>query len=513
MNQTLLEQYVAVMSTNLLYQRNKDHWDFLLNSYMGGVEYQRGQYLTRYVNETDSEYNGRIAATHLENHAKSVISTYISFLFREEPDRDFNNNGMSFELEMFLRDADLDGRSFNAFMKEVAVWSSVFGHCWVLVTKPNVGAITLGEEQAAQVRPYVNLVTPLTVTDWNWHRKPNGQFELTYFKYIEESNDTFATIREWTKETIKTYIVNNRSRAVQEETEEINGLGKIPAVLAYNHRSPVRGIGVSDISDIAHAQMTIYNLTSEVEQSVRINGHPALVKTAGTEASAGAGAIVQMEDNLDPGLRPYILSVSTDINSIFNAIGHVTDAIDKMANTGSIRATESRRMSGVAQKQEFELLNAKLSEKADNLELTEEQIWQYWFEYQGQQWMGEINYPDGFNIADTSNEIDNLVKAKGASTDPAVARVVDEMLLEALGSEKERLPYQDINPIVGRTYPDGGAIPESLPPAYMPAVDSGYQDQNCANCEYYKASEGYCTKFDANVRAVYWCAKWEPMED
>ena len=55
MNQTLLEQYVEVMSTNLLYQRNQDHWEYLLNSYMGGVEYQRGQYLTRYVNESESD--------------------------------------------------------------------------------------------------------------------------------------------------------------------------------------------------------------------------------------------------------------------------------------------------------------------------------------------------------------------------------------------------------------------------------------------------------------------------
>ena len=55
MNQTLNEQYVAIMSTNLMYQRNRDHWDYLLNSYMGGVEYQRGQYLTRYVNETEKD--------------------------------------------------------------------------------------------------------------------------------------------------------------------------------------------------------------------------------------------------------------------------------------------------------------------------------------------------------------------------------------------------------------------------------------------------------------------------
>jgi hypothetical protein len=444
MNQTLNEQYVAIMSTNLMYQRNRDHWDYLLNSYMGGVEYQRGQYLTRYVNETEKEYAARIDATHLENHCKSVISTYVSFLFREEPEREFGTLTNDAALLAFLEDADMDGRSFDAFMKEVAVWSSVFGHAWVLIVKPNIGAITLGEEQAVGVRPYVNLVTPLTVTDWMWNRKPTGQFELTYFKYIEESNDTFATVREWTKDTITTTIVNNRDRIVKEQTIEVNGLGEIPAVLAYNHRSPVRGIGVSDISDIAMAQKTIYNLTSECEQSVRINGHPALAATAGTELSAGAGAVIRMEDNLDPGLRPFMLAVSTDINSIFTAINHVTESIDKMANTGSIRATESRRMSAVAQQQEFELLNAKLSEKADNIQLTEEQIWQWFCQYQGRVWDGEIEYPGSFNIRDTQAEVDQLVKAKQAATNPKVLDIIDGKIVELLGEDPEVLFATDM---------------------------------------------------------------------
>ena len=209
MNQTLLEQYVEVMSTNLLYQRNQDHWEYLLNSYMGGVEYQRGQYLTRYVNETEREYSARIAATHLENHCRSVISTYISFLFREAPTRDFDKNSESFELEMFLRDADMDGRSFDAFMKEVSVWASVFGHCWVLVVKPSVGAVTRSDESLLNVRPYVNLVTPLTVTDWNWNRKPNGEFELTYFKYIEESNGILQTYRRTSSTFLWTMLTRN----------------------------------------------------------------------------------------------------------------------------------------------------------------------------------------------------------------------------------------------------------------------------------------------------------------
>lgn len=437
MNQTMLQQYLDAVSTNMLYQRNQDNYEFLLYSYMGGEEYKRAAYLTRYINETDGEYAGRLNTTFVENHCKSVIQTYISFLFREHPDRDLGLLEYDTTVRDFLEDADLDGRSFDAFMKEVSIWASVFGHCWVMMAKPNVGAATLGEEQTLGVRPYVTLLTPLTVMDWEWKRDTMGRFTLNYLKYTEEVNDTFTTIKEWTPDTITTKVVNHEAKSVLSETIEPNGLGRIPAVLAYNHRSPVRGIGISDISDISMAQKFLYNLTSEVESSIRINGHPTLVKTVGSEASCGAGSIVTMEDNLDPGLKPYMLAVATDTTQIYNAINHTVEAIDKMANTGSIRSTEARRLSGVAQEQEFQLLNAKLSEKASNLALVEEQLWELWCQYQGKEWDGEIEYPSSFNIKDNMGEVQKLVQAKSAATDPRVLNVIDHELLEALDEDPE----------------------------------------------------------------------------
>lgn len=439
MNQTILEQYMQVISSNNLYQRNQRHWDFLLNSYMGGVEYQRAANLTKYVNETSDEYWARVSATHYENHPKSVISTYISFMFRTECQRDLGSLTTLPEVEDFLKDCDQDGRSFVNFMKEVSTWSSVFGHCWVMVVKPNVGADTLADERTLGARPYVSLLTPLTVFDWQWQRDPSGKYRLVYLKYAEEANDTFSTIKEWREDTITTYVVDHKNKAVKSIVEEVNGIGAIPAVLAYNHRSPVRGIGVSDITDIAQAAKFIYNLTSEVEQSVRINGHPALVKTPGTSAAAGAGAIIHMEDNLDPGLKPYMLSVTTDTNSIYSAINHTVTAIDKMANTGSIRGTEATRMSGVAQEQEFQLLNAKLSEKSDNLELTEEQIWRWFAVYLGREFDGVIEYPCSFNVRDRQAEIQQLKIAKETATDPRVIAEIDREIVTWMGLDPDEI--------------------------------------------------------------------------
>ena len=512
--QTLSDELRRLLQGNLLYDTYIKQWQYLLESYVGGQEYRDARHLTKYQLETDAEYVARLATTPLENHCSSVVSVYNSFLFREEPIREFGSLEYLPELEDFLKDADFDGRSLNAFMKDVSTWSSVFGHCWIIVSKPNVGAETLADEQALGVRPYVSLLTPMVVLDWDYRRNPNGRVELTYLRYLEDVTGNLRTVKIWTPETIETQVIDTKRDTIVEVTVEVNGLGMIPAVCAYNGRSIIRGFGISDIADIADAQKFIYNATSEVEQSIRLDSHPSLVKTPETQAGTGAGAIIHMPENLDSGLKPYILDFQgASVTSIYSAIDHTISAIDKMANTGAVRATESKVMSGVAMETEFQLLNARLSEKADNLELAEEQMWKIWATYMGYTWDGSIDYPGSFNIRDTGSEITQLQIAKNTATDPVVLRKIDEHILDWMGEEKEYLPFIDPNPQPGRLYPDGEEINANLPNAYQPASNAEVpQGQNCANCEYFKPGELYCTKFDAPVRAVYWCAKWEAVE-
>jgi len=436
--QTLSDELKSLLQGNLLYETYYPQWEYLLQSYVGGQEYKDAQHLTRYQLETDAEYQGRIRTTPLENHCQSVISVYNSFLFREEPEREFEGLEALPELQDFLEDADLDGRSLDSFMKDVATWTSVFGHAWIMVSKPNVGATTVADEQAMGVRPYVSLLTPMVVLDWQYQRQPSGRVVLTYLRYLEETTGEMRTVKTWTPETVTTSVIDTNKKVLQEEIIEVNGLGKIPAVCAYNGRSIVRGFGISDIADIADAQKFIYNCTSEVEQAIRLDSHPSLVKTPETQAGIGAGSIIHMPDNLDPGLKPYLLEFGgASVDKIYMSIQHSIDSIDKMANTGAVRATESRTMSGVAMETEFQLLNARLSEKADNLELAEEQMWTLWCEYMGTVWQGEVEYPGSFNIRDTAQEITQLQQAKAAATNPKVFDLIDGKIAEFLGEDPE----------------------------------------------------------------------------
>ena len=451
--ETLSTELKKLLTGNLLYQDYYDQWQYLLESYVGGMEYKNAGHLTRYQLETDAEYAARLKTTPLENHCQSVISVFNSFLFRECPEREFGALEMMPELKDFCKDADFDGRSLDAFMKDVATWSSVFGHCWIIVSKPNVGATTVADEQALGIRPYVSLLTPMVVLDWTYQRQPSGRVELTYLRYLEETTGELSTVKEWTKESIRTVVINVKNDLIEEEIIEVNGLGKIPAICAYNGRSIIRGFGVSDIADIADAQKFIYNCTSEAEQSIRLDSHPSLVKTPETEAGTGAGSLIHMPENLDPGLKPYILEFG----------GASIDSIDKMANTGAVRATESRTMSGVAMETEFQLLNARLSEKADNLELAEEQMWKLWCEYMGTTWEGKVEYPGSFNIRDTQAEIDQLVKAKSAATDPRVLAVIDHEVVEFLGEDADIILPETVTLQNGETVPFDATEPFDEP--------------------------------------------------
>jgi hypothetical protein len=435
----LLQEVSALISGNATYDTYQKRWKYLLESYMGGDEYRKAQYLTRYQLENNSEYQARLNNTPLENHCASIISVYKSFLFRTEPERKFNGiEGMP-ELEDFLKDADMDGRSLNAFMKDVATFSSVFGHCFILVTKPNVGAITRAEEQQMGARPYVNLLTPLVVLDWRFTRSPNGRYDLSYFRYLEDVNASIRTVKEWTKELIKTSTVDVDNNVITAETTEPNGLGEIPVVIAYNQRSPLRGMGISDLTDIADLQRFIYNNTSEAAESMRLDTHPSLVATNETRVGTGAGSLILMPDNMDPGLKPYVLENSgASIDAIYKSIQHTTSVIDKIANTGAVRTTESRNMSGVAMTVEMELLSAKLSEKADNLELAEEQMWKLWCKYMGVAYTVEIDYPGSFNVRDSQSEIAQLKTAADTNPqDPRVKQAIDAKILDWLDMDVE----------------------------------------------------------------------------
>lgn len=472
------------------YNERYEHWRFLQFSYEGGLAYKNENYLTRYITESDGEYEKRVEQTPIDNHCKSIVSIYNSFLFKKPPHRDFANYSRDPMVLSFLKDADREGRSFDEFMSQTNIIASIYGHAWVIVDKPEASVNTRAQEIENDIRPYLTLFNPLQVLDWDYKQNVNGSYYLAYLKVLEYADGDSFTIKKFYEDRIEREFVEKGE--VQNIETYPNNLGIIPAVCVYSQRSLIRGLGVSDISDIADVQRSIFDSNSELEQIVRLSNHPSLVKTAGTIATAGAGSIIQMEDGMEPGLKPYLLQPSsTSIDSVRNIIADRVESINRMANVGGVRQSESKKISGIALQQEFELLNARLAEKANNIELGETQIWNMFA-----LWTGlplnfvYVDYPNNFNTRDKHGDFMLLKDAKEVVTNsPTLYKhvclqiahlfVEDSEILEQISKELDQTAYTQSTS--GSTVEHATTTPENRTEHIQQMIMDGYTDQEILN--------------------------------
>ena len=438
----------AGVNVNQAWKDNIQRWKFYSDSYNGGNNYRDGQYLVKYTLESPSEFSERLSNTALDNHCKAIIDTYNSFLFRLPPKRDYGSLEDDPQVDAFHNDADLDGQTFNSFMKQVSQVAAIYGHAWVMVDKPTTIVNTRAEELQQEIRPYVSLFSPENILDWSYKRNINGKYQLQYIKILESFTSRAVYYKEYFQDRIETWKenlnirTNTNTNKKRELIESIpNKLDIIPIICVYSHRSNKRAVGLSDISDISDIQRSIYNELSELEQIIRISNHPSLVKTADVEASAGAGSIITIPNELDASLKPYLIQPSgANIDSLLNSINEKVESINRIAHLGGKRATKLTSMSGIAMETEFQLLNAKLSEKADNLELAEEMIWRLFALWQNKVWDGVIDYPNNFNVNDKFKTLQMLeLASKIKPSNAALLKHMDIMIANVLVDDEDIL--------------------------------------------------------------------------
>ena len=148
-----------------------------------------------------------------------------------------------------------------------------------------------------------------------------------------------------------------------------------------------------------------------------------------------------MPEEMDSNLKPYLLQPSgQNLVAIMDSINNKVESINRIAHTGAVRTTKTQVTSGVALQTEFELLNARLSEKADNLQLAEEQIFKCYAMYQNAQFDGEINYPDSFNIRDFASDLVFYQQAKSINVPSStLSKEIDKEIARAVVDDDEKL--------------------------------------------------------------------------
>jgi len=419
------------------WKKHIDRWRYLSDSYQGGLAYKNGDYLQRYNLETGQQYEQRLDSTPLDNLCKNIVHTYTSFIYSQPIKRDIS--GLNPEtVGKFLKDCDLEGRSFDSFMRDISIYSSVYGAVWCVVDKPSTPVVTLADQQAKNIRPYCSMYSPENVLDWHYERQENGVYQLAQLTLLEELHKDHALVKCFYRDYVELKKIDpDTGDGVVIQTYD-NPLGVVPAFVAYTSRSPIRTIGISDIDDIADQQRAIYSEYSEIEQQIRLSGHPSIVATSGTELSAGAGAVITMDENLDAQLKPYLLQADgSGITSILDSIKNKVSAVERMAHLETARGTRTA-MSGVAMLVESRILSQKLAEKSNNLAHAEEQLWSLFGMWEGTEWTGDVVYPDTFDARDQTVTLQNIKLAKeGGINNPKLLKAMDNMVAEVLIEDDE----------------------------------------------------------------------------
>jgi len=445
------------------YSEYAKHWDYYYRSYIGGEEYREGAYLRKYLNEDAApgdQYGQRLVNTALQNHVKSIVHIYRSYLFRTSPTRTLSNLVEQPDVKAFLYDVDLNGTDMNAFMKKIQDSLMVYGSMWVVVDRPAYRTLTRAEELQLGIRAYANTYVPSNVLDWEYTPTITGKNELTYLKLIEHSGENEDQILVWYPDRIERYWVEKKGfkqkvvskgsigaydyayddqieyGKINRAEQYVNPLGYIPAFRITTDD------GHSQIADIADTQRQIYNRLSELEQAIRISGHPTLVKTSDTQAAAGAGAIITVPEDLAADKNPYLLQPSgATIQSILDSISMDVEAIDKMAHVAGIRGTVGTPMSGVALQTEMQMLNSRLSDFAEVLQEAEYKIWELFTNWQGLEADQDfaIEYENTFDIRDKHSDLELLRKANEFVTVPMLQKEIQKQVAKLLVEDEVTL--------------------------------------------------------------------------
>lgn len=454
--------------------------DYLYRSYIGGELYRDGNYLTHYHGEEDGQYMKRLSATPLNNYVKTTVDIYRSFLFRELPTRATAGLEKNPLFAEWMTDTDQEGQGMDSFMKSVNDMAMVLGSMWLLVDKPAYQVETAAQEIALGIRPYVCAYTPQNVLDWEFERGVNGKRQLVKIKVVESNNSERAKITCWYPDYIAKYTVSKDSAGdfdeIIEYAEYQNPLGYIPFVQYVPTPSPIKGVGYSLVEDVADIQKYIYNLASELEQTIRISGHPTLVKTAETRATAGAGSIVTIPADQDPGLNPYLLQpAGATVTGILATIESQVEAILRMTHTGAVQSQKGQPMSGVAIATERQLLNAKLSDISDTLEETEMKLHRIWADWQNITLPEgfHIDYADSFDMRDKHVELELLMKARSAGVmNPKFTAELDKQVIELIVDDTGAVAD------IMMEYEDGFEPHVMIDPSTGAAVDVTSQQQH-----------------------------------
>lgn len=434
-----------IENPHLVYQRNINYWNFLLDSYEGGADYTsafvrnssldkqvssltvkvNGKTLNKRANtnlfmhkkELTEDYQSRIDMSYYYNFCAPVIDIYTNHLFKQQIVEDFG----SIESIVDERKENIDnqGSSIEEYRAQLADSMQIFGHTFTLVDSPFMteNVLTLQDKIDNGVFPYFTNIQPQNVLNWALDRfgKPYwvllievGDKNIDYSSFNKEDR-LEINYRLWTREE---WILFN------EKYEEIargsHGLGFVPITCAYDRKSKKEKafLGVSFIADISFIARDIYNSCSELKQILRDQTFSILAIQGdasdypSVEVGTNKGLLIPKDSQMPQYITPPPGPAETMMKHIDGQVSRIFQLAKLEGGSASFSGQNAVEQSGVSKAWDFNQTNSALTTKANSLEDAEMKSWKIFSAWEGKEFDGKIAYPKEFSVNSLKQDLD-----------------------------------------------------------------------------------------------------------
>lgn len=416
-----------LQNTHALYDANRKQWRFLRAAYQGVSALVRSGAVTRHERESERNFRRRLAELYTFNYSRGIVDLFTHYLFRKPPHRDLASLAQDTLWQQFCDDCDLWGSNLDVFLLEQQRVASIMGHAGILVDKYPSQALTRAQEIDQGLYPYCCAYTPLSILDWRHQRNASGRPVLSYLKLLEED----GLHRLWWPDRWEIWSASETGKATLLDQGE-NPLGEIPFVWLYNLRDlEHRGIGHSDLADIAHIDLSILRNLSQTEEVIGLAGFPMMRKPmrepgeSGEDLAAPSAVLEFNPEHGEAGKPDWLeAQVAATVAAIQEWVAFKVREIYRAANAGGQAMTEisTQAQSGVALKTKFQLLNSKLAAKAANLAEAERGILWHWLSWQGQRDLYHeitIDRAKDYEVEDLQADLEGMLRAAELVPSPA----------------------------------------------------------------------------------------------
>ena len=258
---------------------------FMADAYSGQGGFLNGKYLVPHVRESD--YNRRRQLGYYRNFLRPIVRAKVDPIFGETFQRMIDDDVQSDNVfTMFIDDCDNQGTSLHDYMHKWTLDAVLQGVSFTVMDNYSEGEkpATAGDMEDKRAFPYVYMKSKGDVADYEVDDYGNIETITFKDKPVKVKDDKGRVkeeerFRKWTENDSQLMKYNRKTREYTPvEAPVVHGLGEIPVFpFITAKRDDVTNLLVaSEMWDIAKLNWTIYNIDSELRESVRNQGFSIL---------------------------------------------------------------------------------------------------------------------------------------------------------------------------------------------------------------------------------------------